>query len=115
MVNEEKINNENKSAEKCCDTSGWNGPGMFEAMSGCCGGMKRSGDSRSMMAGCMKMCRWFPLLPVILGILFLLLGYYLDAEITRILWMLAAGFSILMGTFYLLMMSKMIRICRGTK
>jgi len=52
---------------------------------------------------------------VILGILFLLLGYYLDAEITRILWMLAAGFLILMGTFCLWMMSKMIRICRSAK
>ena len=54
-------------------------------------------------------------MPVILGILFLLLGYYLDAQITRILWMIAAGFMILMGTFCLLMMSKMIRIFRSTK
>jgi len=115
MVNEEKRNNENKSAEKCCDTSGRNRPGMSEAMAGCCGGMSGSGDSRSMMAGCMRMCRWFPLIPVIFGILFLLLGYYLDAEITRILWMLAAGFLILMGTFCLLMMSKMIKICHSAK
>ena len=115
MENEEKRNSEYKSAEKCCDTSFWSGPGMFEAMAGCCGGISKSGDSRSMMAGCMRMCRWFPLMPVILGILFLLLGYYLDAEITRILWMVAAGFLILMGTFCLLMMSKMIRIFRSTK
>ncbi|MHC4206239.1 MAG: hypothetical protein ACYSTT_16430 [Planctomycetota bacterium] len=115
MANEEKINNENKSAEKCCDTSSWDGPGMFEAMAGCCGGMSGPGDSRSMMAGCMNMCRWFPVIAVIFGILFLLLGYFLDAEITRILWMVAAGFLILMGTFCLLIMSKMIRICRSTK
>jgi len=115
MANEEKINNENKSAEKCCDKSFWGGPGMFEAMAGCCGGMSGSGDSRSIMAGCMKMCRWFPLIPVILGILLLLLGYYLDAEITRILWMVAAGFLILMGTLCLFMMSKMIRICHSAK
>jgi len=115
MANEEKIKVENKSAEKCCDKSGGNGRSMFEAMAGCCGGMSGSGDSRSMMSGCMKMCRWFPLIPVILGISFLLLGLYLDAEITRILWMVAAGFLILMGTFCLLMMCKMIRICRSTK
>ncbi len=63
----------------------------------------------------MKGCRWFPLIPVVLGILLLLLGYYLNAEITRILWMAAAGFVILMGTFGLLMMSKMIRICHSTE
>jgi hypothetical protein len=115
MENEKKRNDENKSAEKCCDTSCWGEQDIFESMAGCCGGMSKSDDPRSMMAGCMRMCRWFPLMPVILGILFLLLGYYLDAEITRILWMLAAGFFILMGIFCLLMMSKMIRIFRSTK
>jgi hypothetical protein len=115
MENEEKRNNENEFGDRCRDTSCFGGRGIPEAMAKCCGGMSGSGDSRSMMAGCMKMCRWFPLIPVILGILFLLLGYYLDAEITRILWMLAAGFLILMGTFCLLMMSKMIRICRSAK
>jgi hypothetical protein len=115
MANEEKIKVESKSAEKCCDTSGWNGRSMYEAMAGCCEGMRGSGGSGSIMAGCMKMCGLFPLIPVILGVLLLLLGYYLDAEITRILWMVAAGFLILMGTFCLLMMSKMIKICRGKK
>jgi len=115
MENEEKVNNDNKSEKKCCDTSGWNGPGMVEAMAGCCGSMSKRGDSGSTMARCMKMCRWFPLLPVIIGIVFLLLGYYLDAEITRVLWMAGAGLLILMGTFCLLMMSKMIKICRSEK
>jgi len=115
MANEEKINNENKFAERCRDTSCFGGRGMSEMMAKCCEGMSGSGDSRSMMAGYMNMCRWFPLIAVILGISFLLLGYYLDAEITRILWILAAGFLILMGTFCLLMMSKMIRICCSTK
>ena len=115
MENEEKRNNEYKFAGRCWDTSCSGGRGMPEMMAKCCEGMSGSGDSRSMMAGYMKMCRWFRLMPVILGILFLLLGYYLDAEITRILWMVAAGFLILMGTFCLLMMSKMIRIYRSTK
>jgi hypothetical protein len=115
MGNEEKRNNENKFAERCWDTSCFGGQGMPGAMVKCCESMSGPGGSGSMMAGCMKMCRWFPLIPVIFGILLLLLGYYLDAEITRILWMVAAGFLILMGTFCLLMMSKMIRICRSTK
>ncbi len=111
MENEEKRNNENKFAEKRFDTSCWNGPGMFEAMAGCCGGMSGSGDSRSMMTGCMKMCRWFPIVPVILGIVLLLLGYYLDASIIRILWMITAGFVAVLGTFGLILMGRMKKMC----
>lgn len=115
MENEKQRNNENEFTGSCCDTSRFGSRGMPEMMAKCCGGMSGSGSSGSMMSGCMKMCRWFPMLPVILGILFLLLGYYLDAETTRVLWMCAAGFLILMGTFCLLIMCKMIKICRDTK
>ena len=111
MANEEKINNENKSAEKCCDKSFWGGPGMFESMAGCCGGMSGSGDSRSMMAGCMKMCRWFPLVPMIFGIALFVLGYYLDASIIRVLWMLFAGFMAVLGIFGLILMGTMKKMC----
>jgi hypothetical protein len=48
---------------------------------------------------------------VIIGILLLLLGYVLDAEVTRILWMTAAGLVILMGAFGFLMMSLSKRMC----
>lgn len=115
MENKENRNRKNEFYENCCDTSRFGSRGMSGMMAKCCGSMSGSDGSGSMMSGCMKMCRWFPLLPVILGILFLLLGYYLDAEVTRILWMVAAGFLILMGMFCLLMMCKMIRICRSTK
>jgi hypothetical protein len=64
-----------------------------------------------MMAGCMKMCRWFPLVPVILGITLLLLGYYLDASITRVLWMFAAGFIALLGFLGLILAEKMKKMC----
>ncbi|MHC4324896.1 MAG: hypothetical protein ACYSUX_11560 [Planctomycetota bacterium] len=111
MENEEKRNNENKSAEKYWDTSCCGGQGMRKAMAECCGGISGSGDSGSMMAGCMKMCRWFPLIPLIIGVTFLLLGYYLNAEVTRILWMIAAGLMILMGVFGFLMMSLGRRMC----
>jgi hypothetical protein len=79
----------------------------------CCESAGETSDCRSMMSGCMKKCRWFPLFPVVIGILFLLLGYYLNAEITRILSMVAAGFVIFVGTFGFLMMSRMKRICCG--
>ena len=84
-------------------------------MNECCKGMRESGDGSSMMAECMNRCKWFPLMAVIFGIALFLLGYYLDAEITRILWMIAAGFLILMGTFCLLMMSKVVRLRRREK
>ena len=111
MKNEEKRNNENKFTEKCSDTSccGWQG--MSEAMAERCKGMSGRGDGRTMMAECMRKCRWFLLIPVIIGILLLLLGYVLDAEVTRILWMTAAGLVILMGTFGFLMMSLGKRTC----
>jgi hypothetical protein len=111
MENEEKRNNEYKFAERCWHTSCFSGQGMPEAMAKCCEGMSGQGDSRSIMAGCMKMCRWFPLVPVILGIALFLLGYYLDPSITRILWMLVAGLVILMGASAFLMMSLSKRTC----
>ena len=107
MENEEKRNNEDKFTEGCWCTSCFGWQGMPEAMAKCCGGMSKSGGSRSMMAGCMKMCRWFPLIPVIFGIIFLLVGYYLDASIIRVLWMLFAGLVVVMGTFGLIMMDFM--------
>ena len=107
MKTEEKRSDEGKFEEKCCDTSCCEGQGFSEMAGQCCTSAGEGFDCRSMMGECMKGCRWFPLIPVVLGILLLLLGYYLDAEITRILWLIAAGFVILMGTFCLLMMSKM--------
>ncbi|MHC4442513.1 MAG: hypothetical protein ACYTBZ_20345 [Planctomycetota bacterium] len=74
-----------------------------EMMASCCGGMSGAADCRSMIKACMKKCRWCPVIPIILGILFLLLGYNLDAQITRTLWMVISGFIILMGIFGLIM------------
>lgn len=113
METKEKSNNEKKFRKEwpnmsCCGTQG-----SDTTMSDCCKTMWESDDRHSMMNKCMKGCRWFPLVPVTLGIALLLLGYYLDAEITRVLWMIAAGFVVLMGTFGLLMMNRMMKMCRG--
>ena len=62
-----------------------------------------------MMNKCMKGCRWFLLIPVVLGISVLLLGYYLDAEIVRVLWMVIAGLVILVGACAALMMCVMVK------
>lgn len=106
METKEKASND----DKFCGTeeNNWRMP---EMMAKCCEGMSGTDDCISMMAECMKKCRWFPLIPVILGILLLLLDYYLDAEIIRILWMVAAGFLMLMGTFGFMMMSLGKRTC----
>ena len=111
MTSEERINNENKFANNFWDTSYFDEQGIPEMMVKCCGGMSGSGDYRSMMAGCMKVCRWFPVIPVIFGIVLLLLGYYLDASIIRIFWMLFAGFIAVMGIFGLILMGKMRKMC----
>jgi hypothetical protein len=110
MANDENINNENKSAEKYCDTFCFCGQGMPEVMAKFCEGMRGPHDSRSMMTGCMKMCRWFPLIAVVVGVTFLSLGYYLDASIIRVLWMLFAGFVVIMGAFGLILMGSMKKI-----
>ena len=102
MKNAEKRTNENEFTESCCEASCCDGQGD-SGMGGCCGS---NGDHPSGMGKCMSRCRWFPLMPVILGVILLLLGYYLNAEITRILWMITAGFWILLGGFGLIMISR---------
>jgi len=109
MKTEEKRSNESKFEGKCCNTSCCEGQGFAEMTSQCCASAGEGVDCRSMMGECMKGCRWFPLIPVVLGILLLLLGYYLDAEITRILWIIASGFVVLLGTFGLAMMTMITR------
>jgi hypothetical protein len=109
METEERMNGEKKAEKEwpnmsCCGTQGSHG-----TIPDCCKSITEADDCRSMMSKCMKGYGWFPLVPVVFGIALLLLGYYLDAEITRILWMVAAGLVILMGTLGAVMMRAMIR------
>lgn len=106
METKEKTGNDDKFCG--AEENKWRMPEMMDK---CCEGMSGKNDCRSMMAECMKKCRWFPLMPVIFGIVLLLLGNYLDAEIIRILWMIAAGLLILLGTFGFVMMSLSKRMC----
>jgi hypothetical protein len=59
----------------------------------------------AMMKECMKGCRMCSLVPITLGILAFLLGYFLDAEIVRILWLIFSAMIIIFGTFAFLMIS----------
>ena len=115
METKEKRNDEKKTVEtwpnmSCCGTN----TGPWE-MPGFCKRMSETGDFSSMMGRCMTICRWFPLVPMIFGITFLLLGYYLDASITRVLWMFFAGCITLLGTFGLILAGSMKKMCYGTK
>ncbi|MHC4639362.1 MAG: hypothetical protein ACYTBV_17945, partial [Planctomycetota bacterium] len=53
----------------CCGIEGGR-----ETMSDCCKSVGEDDSCRSMMNKCMKGCRWFPFVPVVLGIALLMLG-----------------------------------------
>lgn len=92
-----------------------------EGLIGCCTPPSSTeageGETGSTMAGMMRECirrfRWFLLLPIAFGALSLLLGYYLDAQVTRVLWLILSGFVVLTGTFGFMMISRMIRRIKG--
>ncbi len=71
------------------------GEGMTGMMAKCCEGM--------------KCCRWFPLFPVIVGAMLFLLGYFLDADVVRILWLIVSGAIVLMGLVGFIMVGMMFR------
>jgi len=62
-----------------------------------------------MMKECMKGCRVCTLVPITLGILAFLLGYFMDAEIVRILWLIFSAMIAIFGIFALLMMSLFVK------
>tara|TARA_Y100000310_G_C20364858_1_gene660681 strand:+ start:460 stop:669 length:210 start_codon:yes stop_codon:yes gene_type:complete len=64
---------------------------------------------KEMMKHCAEKCRWCPLIPLTLGVIAFLLGYYLDAETVRILWLVFSGLLVLMGAMCFLMINMMAR------
>lgn len=63
----------------------------------------------TMMRGCAKYCYWFPVMGVLFMGSFLLLGYYLDAEALRVIWLTFTGIGILMMICGWLMMGIMMK------
>lgn len=84
-------------------------PGMPD----CCAGMVATDDCRTMMSKGMRACRWFPLIPMIAGIGLFILGYYLNAELARVLCMVAGGTLALCGLLGLMMAGRMKKMCCG--
>lgn len=64
------------------------------------------------MKKCMMHCKWCPLIPVVLGVVLFLLGYFLDAEIVRIVWLVLSGLVVLMGIGCFIMTSLMMKFGR---
>ncbi len=96
-----------KVMAECCEGK--------DGVTDCCESMSETDKCNSMMAECMKKCRWFPLVLVIFGVVFLLLGYYLDAEVTRTLWMILSALIIIVGTAGLVMMKICCKTTGGSK
>ena len=80
-------------------------PRMMETM----GDDSMGGMIGIMMNHCMRAMRWLPLIPLGLGIVLFLLGYFLSAEAVRILWLVLAVIPILLGLLGFFMTSAMSR------
>ncbi len=106
MENEEKQVNET-TGKNCCPPSCCTPDDGAQKTQNCCQDVDFADDCSSKMAHCMNKCKNIPWIPVILGAILLALGYYLDAQVTRILWMIVAGFVVFVGIFGLLMINRL--------
>lgn len=104
METEEKTNDKFKGCMPEMDKQK-----MAEMMAKCSGDASGTGSWCSMMGECMKGCRWFPLMPLIIGIGLFALGYFLDAEVVRVLWMVLSGIVVLAGILCFIAMNVISR------
>ena len=63
----------------------------------------------AMMGGCTRYFNWFPVMGILFVSSIFLLGYYLNPEALRILWLIFAGIGILMIVFGWIMMATMMK------
>jgi len=78
----------------------------------CCGSKETSNSNTSVedkKCACMSACRWFPLVPVVLGILTITAGYFLSPSTIRIIWLAFSGTLVAFGLLALTMMRTMTR------
>ncbi len=87
----------------CCGTQ------SSQSMPDCCKNIGEAYNCRSMMSECMRRCRWFPLIPLIICIGLFALGYFMDSEVVRVLWMVLFGTMLLMGILCFVIMNVMVR------
>ena len=103
--NEEVTSTGKASNNSCCESNSDSG-----MIPDCCKSISESEETCSMMSKCMTGCRWFPLIPVILGIALIMLGYFLNAEVIRIIWMISSGFVLVLGVLGLFIAGKMVKM-----
>ena len=111
METEERRQDDKKAAERwpgiCCGGTAVSPAGMMD----CCSRMSETHDCRSMMSKCMRTLRWLPLVPLTIGIVLLVLGYYFAADTTRVLWMSLAGLVIFVGVVGMMLAGRMKKMC----
>jgi hypothetical protein len=66
-------------------------------------------NSKMNMMRMMKGCRFCALMPITFGAILFILGYFLDAETVRLLWLIFTGFMVVMGVFMLIIGSAFFR------
>ncbi|MDH3453128.1 MAG: hypothetical protein OEN20_11985 [Gammaproteobacteria bacterium] len=76
-------------------------PRMMKMM----GGEGKGGMMGMMMKEFVKVFRWVPVIPIALGSVLFALGYFLDAEVVRIVWLILAALPIVLGVIGMVMMS----------
>ncbi len=96
-----------KESAECCTHAAGEKP--LESESAPCGEEGTNCCETGKMEKCLRACRRLPLAPLALGSLFLALGYYLDPEVTRVLWMLLSGTLVLGGILGFFAMRGMIK------
>jgi hypothetical protein len=72
--------------------------GDSDAKSGCCD----AGNNEKFMPACMEKCKYFVMVPVVLGIILLLLGIFLSPSVIVALWIIGASLILGMGVLGLL-------------
>ena len=76
---------------------------------------KDNDSSNAGMMKCMKGAKWFLLMPGVLIILAFILGYLLDPETVKTLWLILTGTLVVLGSiFYILMNLWFYRLQRKT-
>ena len=78
-------------------------PHMMETM----GDSSIRGTMGMMIGHCMRAFRWLPLIPLCIGVVLFLLGYFLSAEAVRILWLVLAAIPVILGALGLFMTTSM--------
>jgi hypothetical protein len=112
--NDEKHEQMCRMMEQCCaemsvDDKKKMMEDMMPRMMDMMGGGRGVGMMGTMMKTCMRGFRWFPLIPITVGTALFLLGYFLDADVVRVLFLILAAMTVIMGIFAFFMMRTMMR------